>query len=111
MPEPTPTPETLRLLNEEVSARAGRLDANTARLDTKATTLLGFILAACTFLATQPVGGWWKVEGGSICRVRGRCDARVSVHATPEVQGCSTTRRCAPAPGVAAGDRRSDPDY
>lgn len=61
MPEPAPTPDTLRLLNEEVSARAGRLDANTARLDTKATTLLGFILAACTFLATQPISGWWKV--------------------------------------------------
>jgi hypothetical protein len=63
MPEPalTPTPETLRLLNEEVSARVGRLDTNTARLDIKATTLLGFIWAACTFLATQPIGGWWKV--------------------------------------------------
>lgn len=61
MPELAPTPETLRLLNEEVSARAGRLDASTARLDTKATTLLGFILAACTFLTTQPIGGWWKV--------------------------------------------------
>jgi len=61
MPEHAPTPETLRLLNDEVSARAARLDANTARLDTKATTMLGFILAACTFLATQPIGGWWKV--------------------------------------------------
>jgi hypothetical protein len=61
MPEPAPTLDTLRFLNEEVSARAGRLDANTTRLDTKATTLLGFILAACTFLATQPISGWWKV--------------------------------------------------
>lgn len=51
----------MRLVNEEVTARAQRLDANTARLDTKATTLLGFVLAASTFLATQPIGGWWKV--------------------------------------------------
>jgi len=57
----SPDPETLRLINAEISARAGRLDTSTSRLDTKATTLLGFVLAAVTFLAAQKTGGWWKV--------------------------------------------------
>jgi hypothetical protein len=54
-------PATLRLVHAELKDRASRLDASTSRLDTKATTLLGFVLAAGTFLATQETGGWWKV--------------------------------------------------
>lgn len=60
-PSRTPDPATLRLIHEEIAARASRLDASTARLDTKATTLLGFVLASVTFLASQETGGWWKV--------------------------------------------------
>jgi len=56
-----PDVATLRLLNDEITARASRLDTNTSRLDTKATTLLGFVLAAVTFLAAQKTGGLWKV--------------------------------------------------
>jgi hypothetical protein len=53
--------ETQRLIHKEVKERSARLDAASARLDTKAATLLGFVSAACIFLATQDVGGWWKV--------------------------------------------------
>nr|WP_296067822.1 hypothetical protein [uncultured Actinoplanes sp.] len=52
--------DTQRLIHKEVKERAARLDAATARLDTKAATLLGFVSAACIFLATQNVSGWWK---------------------------------------------------
>lgn len=61
-PEPsTPSVETLRLVHDEVSARAAALDANATRLDTKATTLLGFTLALATILATQQISGWLKI--------------------------------------------------
>jgi hypothetical protein len=53
-----PDLETLRLVHQEVSERSSRLAANSDRIDTKATTLLGFVLAAATFLASkspQPV--------------------------------------------------------
>lgn len=52
--------ETQRLIHKEVKERSTRLDAASARLDTKAATLLGFVSAACIFLATQNVSGWWK---------------------------------------------------
>jgi hypothetical protein len=58
---PLPDPETLRLIHDEISARAARLDTSTGQLDTKATTLLGFVLAAATFLAAQKALGWWKL--------------------------------------------------
>ncbi len=60
-PPRTPDPATLRLIHDEIVARASRLDASTARLDTKATMLLGFVLASATFLASQQTGYWWKV--------------------------------------------------
>jgi hypothetical protein len=52
--------DTQRLIHKEVKERAARLDAAGARLDTKAATLLGFVSAACIFLAAQDVSGWWK---------------------------------------------------
>lgn len=66
MPEPAPTPEkpdldNLRLIHAEVSARLDRLGDFTSTLDTKASTLLGFVLAVSTFLAAQPGIGWLKV--------------------------------------------------
>ncbi len=55
-----PLLETRRLLHKEVKERAARLDAASARLDTKSATLLGFVSAVCIFLAGQNVPGWWK---------------------------------------------------
>lgn len=60
-PSGTPDLATLRLIHDEIAARASRLDASTARLDTKATTLLGFVLASATVFASHEAGGWWKV--------------------------------------------------
>jgi hypothetical protein len=62
-PEPAtdgPDIDTLRLIHKEIKDRAARLDASSARLDTKAATLLGFVSAAAIFLATQTVSGEWK---------------------------------------------------
>jgi len=58
--EPTDT-VTSRLIHDEISERAKRLDASTARIDTKATALLGFTLALATFLAAQKVSMYWKI--------------------------------------------------
>lgn len=54
-------PATLRLVLAQIEARMGRLDANITKIDTKATTLLGFVLALTTFLGSQNAGGWWMV--------------------------------------------------
>lgn len=59
--EPEVELDNVRLINDEISARLGRLDANGARLDAKATTLLGFVLAAATFLAAHTGPHWWKL--------------------------------------------------
>jgi hypothetical protein len=53
--------ETLRLIHQEIKERSGRLDANSARLDTKATSLLGFVSAISLFLAAQKADGWSKL--------------------------------------------------
>lgn len=55
MTEPTPDLDTLRLVHSEMNDRAARQAANIDRVDTKATTLLGFVLAAATFFASQSV--------------------------------------------------------
>ena len=53
--------ETVRLVHKEIKDRLARLDANSARLDTKATSLLGFVSAISLFLATQKIDGWLKL--------------------------------------------------
>lgn len=45
--------DTLVLLNDELTARLSRQDASGARIDTKATVIMGFAAAAAQFLATQ----------------------------------------------------------
>lgn len=53
--------ETLRLIYKEIKERVARLDANSSRLDTKATSLLGFVSAISLFLAAQKADGWLKL--------------------------------------------------
>lgn len=71
MTEPEDNLDNLRLIHDEISARSNRLDANGARLDSKATTLLGFVLAAATFLAAHdsPIG--WKVAAFAAMSIAG----------------------------------------
>lgn len=57
---PTHDLENLRLINHEISARYDRLSDSSSRLDTKATTLVGFVLAAATFLAAHPGPAGWR---------------------------------------------------
>jgi len=56
-----PNVDNLRLVHDEISARLARLDSNGDRLDTKATTLLGFVLAVGTLLASQSALTWLKI--------------------------------------------------
>jgi dipeptide/tripeptide permease len=58
--EPEYDLDNLRLIHDEIAARTGRLADSGARLDAKATTLLGFVLAAATFLAAHTGPFWWK---------------------------------------------------
>jgi hypothetical protein len=45
--------ETLELINSEVADRLARQSDSNVRIETKATTLVGFAVAAASFLATQ----------------------------------------------------------
>jgi hypothetical protein len=46
-------PETLELINTELAARLERQSDSSAKIDTKAVVLAGYVVAAASFLATQ----------------------------------------------------------
>lgn len=53
--------EMLRLVNAEMQARIDRLSESSSKLDSKATTLLGFAIALGAFVLTQETLGWWRL--------------------------------------------------
>lgn len=53
--------ETLRLANAEMQARLDRLSSSSSKIDTKATTLVGFAIALGAFVLTREVMGWWRI--------------------------------------------------
>lgn len=65
--------ETLRLIHKEVKERLARLDANSSRVDTKATSLLGFVSAIALFLAVQKADGWLKLVAFCALAAAGWC--------------------------------------
>lgn len=53
--------DALRLAHNEIKDRNEQLDKQKSIIDTKATSLLGFVSAAALFLASKEAPGCWKI--------------------------------------------------